>query len=913
MRRGRFGGIAEDNAVRVNALSPLHVMFFDILSSDDSELEGMKVERVRTLAFAGPYLAAAHLICAVVIMTLDMQRQVELDTILPLVGVVLVAISPYFIGAKSATNARPHWVARFWATFILLLGGLWYWVIATQLAASPGGLSPIAYGALAGAFAFTVAAFISIPSLLLAAYTTAVIAFVMLSIDSGLFPLLLIFGGCLLGASLMSSRESLFAAGRKVAWETEAGKAARLLSGFEKSGHGWFWETDATGVLTYVSPSLAEQLRTSQEDLIGQQFQHVAAAEDEAADAQERSLSFHLSTKLPFSEINVRARSAEDIWWAVSGTPHFDEYGRFLGFSGMSTDLSDKRRAEAEVKQLARYDTLTGLPNRALMRATLDDALRNIDKQHKGCALFLIDLDRFKNVNDTLGHPIGDALLVQVAARLRSVVGEYGQVGRLGGDEFQAVFPNTEEEGWLSLIAEQLIQQVSAPYLIEGNDIRIGASVGIAIARASAQPADELIRDADLALYAAKNDGRGTFKIFAKQMHSQANERRLLEDDLRHAVQRGQLHLKYQPIVHAVTEQVVGFEALLRWDHPEKGSIPPDRFIPLAEETGLIVPIGEWVLRQACEEATNWPASVRMAVNVSPIQFSAPGFATTLVRTLADTGLAPERLEIEITEGVFLSGGEARQTVFNAIKTSGVRLALDDFGTGYSSLGYLQDAPFNKLKIDQSFVRGAANGNHKNASILRAIIALAESLAMDTTAEGVETHDDLMLVRELGCSQVQGYIFGKPMDTEAARALANSVEAVATQGFLTQREPRHRLLRRGSMQWNGMSFPIRLKNISTGGALIESERSIPPGSQVQLDLPDIGHFGAEVRWTNENHLGIKFDEPFKRSKLVPMQGEPAPKPTVLKPDYLATENSPSSPWAARNDRLTIDQLKKGRS
>jgi EAL domain-containing protein (putative c-di-GMP-specific phosphodiesterase class I) len=324
------------------------------------------------------------------------------------------------------------------------------------------------------------------------------------------------------------------------------------------------------------------------------------------------------------------------------------------------------------------------------------------------------------------------------------------------------------------------------------------------------------------------------------------------------------------------------------------------------------VPIGDWVMRQACAEAMQWPSSVRIAVNVSPIQFIAPSFVASLVRTLADTGLAPDRLEVEITEGVFLSAGEANETVFNALKATGVRLALDDFGTGYSSLGYLQNAPFNKLKIDQSFVRGAANGNHKNASILRAIIALADSLGMDTTAEGVESHDDLMLVRELGCSQVQGYIFGRPMAADAALELANSTGAVAAEGFLTQREPRHRLLRRGSLQWNGMTFPIRLKNISTGGALIESERMVPEGSIVQLDLSEVGNFGAEVRWTRDNHLGIKFDEPFKRSRLVPMQNEAPAKQAVLKPDYLATESNPSSPWAGRSERLTVDKLMKGR-
>src|SRR3712207_3049361 len=290
--------------------------------------------------------------------------------------------------------------------------------------------------------------------------------------------------------------------------------------------------------------------------------------------------------------------------------PIFDERGRFLGFRGIGADLTEKRRSEQEITRLARFDSLTGLPNRALMRQTLEEALRNAAHRQKGCALFLIDLDRFKNVNDTLGHPIGDALLRQVADRLKSVMGNHGQVGRLGGDEFQAVLPGTVDIGLLESLARTLIDQVSRPYMIENHKVTIGASVGIAIGDPGRACADSMIRNADLALYAAKAAGRGKHCFYESSMHSEAADRQVLENDLRQVIERGELELMFQPIVRAATEEISGFESLIRWTHPTRGAISPDKFIPLAEECGMIGKIGLWVLETAFKEAANWPEHV---------------------------------------------------------------------------------------------------------------------------------------------------------------------------------------------------------------------------------------------------------------------------------------------------------------
>ena len=355
-------------------------------------------------------------------------------------------------------------------------------------------------------------------------------------------------------------------------------------------------------------------------------------------------------------------------------------------------------------------------------------------------------------------------------------------------------------------------------------------------------------------------------------MHSEAQDRQILETDLRKAIARGELQLQYQPVVNAKTEELSGFEALVRWHHPTRGVISPSLFIPLAEEAGLILSIGEWVLRTACLEAAKWPENIRVAVNLSPIQFVEPSLPATILSAIANAGIQPRQLELEITEGVFLVESESTDDMFAKLKAIGVRLALDDFGTGYSSLGYLKKAPFDKIKIDQSFVRGAAKDGSRNAAIIRAIVTLAESLRMDTTAEGAETHDELTMIRDLGCSHIQGYIFGRPMNPDDAGTLAAQNKAITADGFQFNRPPRQGILKVAALQFNGMSMPVRVRNISTGGALLECDRALPVEAKVQLDLPGCGNLGAEIRWTEARRMGIQFEEEFDLRRLTPGKG-----------------------------------------
>ncbi len=420
---------------------------------------------------------------------------------------------------------------------------------------------------------------------------------------------------------------------------------------------------------------------------------------------------------------------------------------------------------------MARYDTLTGLPNRLLIHESLGAAMAEADKWGSRCAFMMIDLDRFKAVNDTLGHPIGDRLLGRVSERLKQLMTENEMIGRLGGDEFAVVIRDAADSAALERLAKRIIATLSEPYDVDQHTLYIGASVGVAVGPRDGRTPEMLIRSADLALYRSKDAGGGTFHLYEPQLHLRAEERRVLEMALRSALEKNEMHLMYQPVVDARSGSLTGFEALLRWTHPELGPISPAKFIPLAEDARLIAPIGEWVLRTACHEAATWNSYARVAVNVSAEQLHNPGYVAIVANALAQSGLPADRLELEVTESVFMREGTGATQTLEKLLDLGIRLSLDDFGTGYSSLGYLSRTRFSTIKIDRSFVQGASKGVKEAIAIIRAVVALAQSLGMGTTAEGVETEEEHLLVQELGCTKVQGYYFGRPLPVSEARAL----------------------------------------------------------------------------------------------------------------------------------------------
>ena len=432
-------------------------------------------------------------------------------------------------------------------------------------------------------------------------------------------------------------------------------------------------------------------------------------------------------------------------------------------------DITALRRDQLQLAYLARHDELTGLPNRAQLS---DEMARQLSRVPRGddLALLSLDLDRFKSVNDTLGHSVGDALLKQVAARLRASARAGDLIARLGGDEFAILQTGTAQPAGSTALARRLIEALAHPFDLDGHQVHIGCSVGVAVAPFDGEQADSLIKSADLALQRAKTAGRGVVRYFEPEMDARLQVRRQLEIDLRGAIQRGEFELAFQAQVSADSQLVSGVEALIRWNHPVRGRVSPADFIPLAEETGLIVPIGVWVLRTACLAAAAWPDPVCIAVNLSPVQFKSRTLLRDILAALHDSGLPPHRLELEITESVLLDDDEHALSLLHALHERQIRVSLDDFGTGYSSLSYLRRFPFDKIKIDRSFIQDAEKGGSAQA-IVGAISSLARSLGMSTTAEGVETVEQLAVVRESGCVDVQGYLFSRPGPASGIDAL----------------------------------------------------------------------------------------------------------------------------------------------
>jgi diguanylate cyclase (GGDEF)-like protein len=433
------------------------------------------------------------------------------------------------------------------------------------------------------------------------------------------------------------------------------------------------------------------------------------------------------------------------------------------GWLSTFEDVTEKRQAEARIAHMAHHDALTGLPNRVLFRERLGEALARA-RRGEEFAVLCIDLDNFKAVNDTLGHPVGDALLCAVTERLQGLLRDADTVARLGGDEFAVLQSSANQPGNVTTLARRIIEGLSAPYEVAGHQVVVGASIGIAMAPRDADAADALIKNADLALYRAKSGGRGAWRFFEPEMDALMQSRRLLELDLRRALVAEEFEVHYQPLVDLRTRRPTGLEALVRWRHPQRGLVSPADFIPLAEEIGLIGPIGEWVLRRACAEAVGWPGAPKIAVNLSATQFRAgEALVAVVADALAATGLPANRLELEITETAMLEDVEQTLATLHKLRAHGVSISMDDFGTGYSSLSYLRVFPFDKVKIDQSFVRGIADGNGDCAAIVRAIAGLCGDLGMSTTAEGVETEDQLRHLIAKGCTEVQGYLFSRPV------------------------------------------------------------------------------------------------------------------------------------------------------
>jgi diguanylate cyclase (GGDEF)-like protein len=553
-----------------------------------------------------------------------------------------------------------------------------------------------------------------------------------------------------------------------------------LLREFEDSGADWLWQIDTARCLIHASPRFARALRREPEDVNGKPFLQMVAGEcweTGRFPPALHDLAERLKQRESFSNLMVPVYiDGEQRWWELSASPKLDEAGVFQGFRGVGSDVTEQRESANKIAQMARYDTLTGLPNRLYLTESLSKAMEDAGQWNGRYGFMMIDLDRFKAVNDTLGHPVGDRLLARVSDRLQSIMTNNEICGRLGGDEFAIVIRDASDSEYVDRFAKQIIDTLSRPYEVDQHTLYIGASVGVAVGPRDGRTVEMLMRSADLALYRSKDQGGGAFNNYEPKLHVHAEERRIMEIALRKALENRELSLNYQPVVSADTGGLTGFEALLRWNHPEFGAVSPAKFIPIAEDARLIVPIGAWVMREACKEAMNWPETVKVAVNVSADQLHDPGFLKNVREALSISGLSANRLEIEVTESLFMQDGTGATKVLDQVIDMGIHLSLDDFGTGYSSLGYLRKTRFSTIKVDRSFVVGAAKKIPESLAIIRAVVAMADALGMSTTAEGAETEDEVRMIQKLGCRKIQGYYFGRPMNARDTSALFRKLD-----------------------------------------------------------------------------------------------------------------------------------------
>lgn len=535
-----------------------------------------------------------------------------------------------------------------------------------------------------------------------------------------------------------------------------------LLKDFEEQASDWLWETGQDLRYSNVSGRFAEALGRPCNEIAGTAFGSLLISGVAGNEEARATIRAQADLRMTFRDVVVPFDiEGRPCWWSLSGRPFYAESGRFLGYRGVCADITVARRAQDQIAYLAHHDALTNLPNRTAFSGRLDQALT--EGQGKSLALLSLDLDGFKSVNDRYGHPCGDALLVAVAQRLRKEAGRGDMVARLGGDEFIVLSEIAPAE--VDALAERIIGALKEPFDLEGNQVSIGVSIGIAFVKSDGHTSEILLRNVDAALYRAKEEGRGNFRFFAAEMDQSLQERRRLLQDLRLAIPRSELVLYFQPYIASDSGQVTGCEALLRWQHPERGLLSPLQFIPIAEESGLIVEIGAWVLEAACCEAASWTGTQRVSVNVSARQFQIGDLPGAILVALARSGLSPSRLEVEVTETILLGDTSQALSVLRHIRAMGVQVALDDFGTGYSSLGYLRSFPFDKIKIDKSFVDDLVM-RHDSKIIVQAILDIAAGLNMSITAEGVETLEQASHLRLMGCHELQGYLFARPKPAE---------------------------------------------------------------------------------------------------------------------------------------------------
>ena len=664
-----------------------------------------------------------------------------------------------------------------------------------------------------------------------------------------------------------------FFRGKKAADELPVGEAVQsahmrfepseklaIVEEIERSGAIGFWATDANGRIAYLSPAILESLGIQFSRAENKALQQLLVPIEGEGDG--RSLGLKLNTRKSFSNLTVQAGDGKcDVVFKLSGRPLYDEDTNFVGFRGSAVDVTEEFRSEEEASRLAKFDSLTGLANRHRMEQRIDSTLHTFKSAKRSAALMMLDLDKFKQVNDTLGHAAGDQLLQQVADRLRGVIGGRGEIGRLGGDEFQVLVPDMDDRGELGEIAKKIIQILSQPYSVEEGRAIIGCSVGIAVAPYDGIEREELTRAADLALYASKNGGRGQFRFYASDLEHEANLRKRMEEDLAEAIENGQFTLEYQPVVALEDNRVVALEAQYCWADEDRGRVAPETFLPVAEGSRLIVPIGEWAIRRACEDAIGWHDSLRISLHVSPVQFEANGFVESIEQALKETGLDPARLELRLPESVLLGDASKVDRALAALFKLGVRLTLDQFGSGLSSLAYLRRAPLSALRIGGEFFEPVMGNDLGDMELVRAVIALSDAMGMETVASGVHALDLMEELKRLGVDQVSGFVYSETLSNEqVCEELEKGEWTLAPTDTGTQRATRRTVFRKIGLIHEDHYYDVTLRNLSRSGAMIQGLEDVPVGTMFVLDFGQGQLAVCSVKRTMDDTQGLEFEQ-----------------------------------------------------
>ncbi|WP_379921169.1 putative bifunctional diguanylate cyclase/phosphodiesterase [Erythrobacter sp. R86502] len=633
-----------------------------------------------------------------------------------------------------------------------------------------------------------------------------------------------------------------------------------MLDDLEESGLGWFWASNESGHLTYLSAVIAARIGVPLADLLGQPLTSIFTAADR--EQRGKSLSWMLGAHKGFAGIAVHAvRRPDGAVLRLSGQPVKRPDGQFAGFRGTGADITDEYHREEETARLVRFDSLTGLSNRHRMAHHLDTTLTAFKAARRNCAVMMLDLDRFKHVNDTLGHAAGDELLKQVADRLTRAIDRECEIGRLGGDEFQVMLPDVDDRGVLGDLAMKIITMLRQPYSLQEGRCVIGASVGIAIAPHDGVNREELVRAADLALYASKNGGRGQYRFFSGDLENETIFRRRLEQDLGTALREEQLFLRFEPIVEAAAGNVCALEAHVCWNHDERGVIDEEEFSQIAEGSALLGDVGRWAIAAACQSASAWPESVKVAVNVPVPLFQAEDFVERVSEAVHGSGINPSRLELEISEAVFFGDTNVVDRTLAALFKLGVRLTLDEFGSGYSSLAYLRRAPFDSIKFDQKLIAAAERDDGRELGLVRAIVALAGALHMDTMASGIENANLVSALANGGVRFLQGPIFSEPVDDQALmQELAGGTWKIEPDSDRTRRARRRTVFRKIQVIHDDYTYEVTLRNLSKTGALIQGLADVPRQTQFVVDLGGGQLAVATVTRSNGDVQGLEFEQ-----------------------------------------------------